>query len=154
MPWFWRVSMVLLYRLKECGVRDEVGTWLAVFLDSAVRQQAVGVPIRTKCSHFRSSTRNLAPTCSLFISWESSPLSKQTRICHFLLMTLSSWKVQQKTTSYSKQIHSNNSHGGIAVRGELLLLRMPQPQMEARVWGLLGYEGSVGHEVAFIIFQL
>ena len=28
---------------------------------------------------------------------------------------------------------TNNAHGGIAVRGELLLLRMPQPQMEARV---------------------
>ena len=28
---------------------------------------------------------------------------------------------------------TNNSHGGVAMRGELLLLRMPQPQMEARV---------------------
>ena len=34
---------VLLQRLKECGVRDKVGIWLAAFLDSAVRQQAVGV---------------------------------------------------------------------------------------------------------------
>ena len=43
---------------------------------------------------------------------------------------------------------TNNSHGGVAMRGELLLLRIPQPQMEARVWGRRGYEGSV-HEVAY-----
>ena len=34
---------VLLHRLKECGVRGKVGCWLASFLDSAVRKQAVGV---------------------------------------------------------------------------------------------------------------
>ena len=34
---------VLLHRVKECGVRGKVGCWLAAFLDSAVRKQAVGV---------------------------------------------------------------------------------------------------------------
>ena len=34
---------VLLHRLKECGVRGKVGCWLAAFLDSSVRKQAVGV---------------------------------------------------------------------------------------------------------------
>ena len=34
---------VLLHRLKECGVRGKVGCWLASFLDSSVRKQAVGV---------------------------------------------------------------------------------------------------------------
>ena len=34
---------VLLHKLKECGVRGKVGCWLAAFLDSSVRKQAVGV---------------------------------------------------------------------------------------------------------------
>ena len=34
---------VLLHRLKECGVCEKVGCWLAAFLDPAVRKQAVGV---------------------------------------------------------------------------------------------------------------
>ena len=34
---------VLLHKLKECGIRGKVGCWLAAFLDSSVRQQAVGV---------------------------------------------------------------------------------------------------------------
>ena len=34
---------VLLHRVKDCGVRGKVGHWLASFLDSSVRMQAVGV---------------------------------------------------------------------------------------------------------------
>ena len=34
---------VLLHKLKDCGVRGKVGCWLAAFLDSSVRKQAVGV---------------------------------------------------------------------------------------------------------------
>ena len=34
---------VLLHKLKECGVRGKVGCWIAAFLDSSVRKQAVGV---------------------------------------------------------------------------------------------------------------
>ena len=40
---------------------------------------------------------------------------------------------EQKQSKAILTSKPNNSHGGIAVRGELLLLRMPQPQMEARV---------------------
>ena len=34
---------VLLHKLKECGVRGRVGCWIAAFLDSSSRQQAVVV---------------------------------------------------------------------------------------------------------------
>ena len=34
---------VLLQRLQECGIRGKMGCWLAAFLDSLVRKQAVGV---------------------------------------------------------------------------------------------------------------
>ena len=34
---------VLLHELKECGVAGKVGCWLASFLDSKTRQQAVAV---------------------------------------------------------------------------------------------------------------
>ena len=34
---------VLLYKLKECGISGKVGCWLAAFLDSGARQQAVVV---------------------------------------------------------------------------------------------------------------
>ena len=34
---------VLLHKLKECGVRGKVACWLAAFLDSSTRMQAVGV---------------------------------------------------------------------------------------------------------------
>ena len=34
---------VLLHKIKECGVRGRVGCWLAAFLDSSTRQQAVVV---------------------------------------------------------------------------------------------------------------
>ena len=34
---------VLLHKLKECGVSGRVGCWIAAFLDSSIRQQAVVV---------------------------------------------------------------------------------------------------------------
>ena len=34
---------VLLHKLKECGVTGRVGCWIAAFLDSSSRQQAVVV---------------------------------------------------------------------------------------------------------------
>jgi hypothetical protein len=34
---------VLLHKLKECGISGKVGCWLAAFLDSGARQQAVVV---------------------------------------------------------------------------------------------------------------
>ena len=34
---------VLLHRLRECGVRGNMGHWLAAFLDPSVRKQAAGV---------------------------------------------------------------------------------------------------------------
>ena len=34
---------VLLHKLKECRARGKVGCWLATFLDSSVRKQAIGV---------------------------------------------------------------------------------------------------------------
>ena len=34
---------VLLHRIRECGISGKVGLWIAAFLDSAVRKQAVGV---------------------------------------------------------------------------------------------------------------
>ena len=36
-------SNVLLHTLKECGVTGRLGLWLAAFLDSSTRKQAVGV---------------------------------------------------------------------------------------------------------------
>ena len=34
---------VLLHKLKECGINGKVGCWIAAFLDSSARQQAVVV---------------------------------------------------------------------------------------------------------------
>ena len=34
---------VLLHKLKDCGISGRVGSWIAAFLDSSTRQQAVVV---------------------------------------------------------------------------------------------------------------
>ena len=34
---------VLLHKLRECGIRGKVASWIAAFLDSSTRQQAVVV---------------------------------------------------------------------------------------------------------------
>ena len=34
---------VLLHKLRECGIRGKVASWIAAFLDSSTRQQAIVV---------------------------------------------------------------------------------------------------------------
>ena len=34
---------VLIHKLKECGISGKVGCWIAAFLDSSARKQAVVV---------------------------------------------------------------------------------------------------------------
>ena len=34
---------MLLHTLSDCGIKGRVGLWIAAFLDSATRKQAVGV---------------------------------------------------------------------------------------------------------------
>ena len=40
---------VLLHKMKKCGIQGKIGSWIASFLDSSTRQQAVVVDGRVSC---------------------------------------------------------------------------------------------------------